>query len=82
MATGMLIARVDPELCIGNAMCRATAPRVFVADENGQSVVADSSADTPERILQAAEDCPVEAITVAHVLHGSPVVELGSPNTS
>ena len=45
-------------------MCRALAASVFVAGPTGQSVVADPSADPLNKILQAAADCPVGAITV------------------
>lgn len=62
--TRRLDVRVDPDLCVGNAMCRALAERTFVADESGQSVVADPGAEPLEAILQAAEDCPMSAISV------------------
>jgi hypothetical protein len=45
-------------------MCRAVAGNVFVSDPNGQSVVADPTAEPLERILEAAADCPVGAIIV------------------
>ena len=57
-------AHVDQDVCVGNAMCRALAAQVFVADANGQSVVADPVAAPLEMILQAAADCPVAAISV------------------
>lgn len=58
------VVRVDPDVCVGNSMCRATAPNVFVADDNEQSVVADPAADSLEKILEAAANCPVGAIFV------------------
>jgi ferredoxin len=59
-----VIVRVDHDVCVGNAMCRAVAGNVFVSDPNGQSVVADPTAEPLERILEAAADCPVGAIIV------------------
>jgi ferredoxin len=59
-----IVVRVDHDLCVGNAMCRAVAANVFVSDENGQSVVADPGAEPLERILEAAAGCPVGAISV------------------
>ncbi len=56
--------RVDHNLCVGNAMCRALAPNAFVADENGQSIAADPTAEPLEAILEAAVSCPVGAISV------------------
>jgi ferredoxin len=56
--------RVDHDVCVGNAMCRAIAGKVFVSDPKGQSVVADPTAERLARILEAAADCPVAAISV------------------
>ena len=55
---------VDLGLCVGNAMCETFAPKVFVLNDDRQSQVADAAADTVENILEAAENCPVSAITV------------------
>ena len=55
---------VDHNLCVGNAMCETFAPKVFVLNDDRQSEVADPEADTLENILEAAENCPVSAITV------------------
>ncbi|PKB81730.1 MAG: hypothetical protein BZY88_05990 [SAR202 cluster bacterium Io17-Chloro-G9] len=55
---------VDLDLCVGNAMCETFAPKVFVLNDDRQSQVADAEADTVENILEAAENCPVSAITI------------------
>ena len=55
---------VDLDICVGNAMCETYAPKVFVLNDDRQSTVADSNADTEENIMEAAQDCPVSAITV------------------
>jgi ferredoxin len=55
---------VDLGKCVGNAMCETYAPKVFVLNDDRQSTVADSNADTEENIMEAAQDCPVSAITV------------------
>ena len=55
---------VNHDLCVGNAMCETYAPKVFVLNDDRQSTVADPTADTLENIMEAAEDCPVSAITV------------------
>jgi len=49
---------------VGSATCTRIAPNVFALNENRQSHVADPNGDTPERILEAAEICPVSAIVV------------------
>ena len=55
---------VDHDACVGNAMCEAIAPRVFRLNENRQSEAVDPAGDTVEKILEAAESCPVSAIFV------------------
>ena len=55
---------VDHDVCVGNQMCETFAPKVFVINDNRQSEVADATADSEEHILEAAENCPVSAITV------------------
>jgi ferredoxin len=57
--------RVDLDLCVGNAMCRADAPDLFVATTDGQSQATDAAAgESLERLVQIAHDCPVSAIIV------------------
>lgn len=55
---------VDHTACVGNAMCKSIAPKVFKLNENRQSEVVDPAGDTEEKILEAAENCPVSAIFV------------------
>lgn len=56
---------VDQQICVGNTMCEALAPAVFRLDKNRQSEVVNPAGDTEDKILQAAENCPVSAIFVA-----------------
>ncbi len=55
---------VDRQACVGNAMCESIAPKVFRLNEDRQSEVADPEGDSLEKILEAAENCPVSAIFV------------------
>jgi ferredoxin len=55
---------VDHQTCVGNAMCESIAPNVFRLNENRQSEVINPEGDTEEKILEAAENCPVSAIFV------------------
>lgn len=55
---------VDPALCIGNAMCRAAAPRAFVEDSEGQSVVAHPEEESLEALMEAVASCPTGAVVV------------------
>ena len=56
--------RVDHATGVGNAMCETFAPNVFRLNENRQSEAVDPAGDTIEKILEAAENCPVSAIFV------------------
>lgn len=55
---------VDHSLCVGNGTCLTIAPRVFAHNAERQSEVIDPSGDSPAKILEAAENCPVSAIQV------------------
>jgi len=55
---------VDHNLCVGNSMCETLAPKVFVLNDDRQSEAVNPDGDTEENILEAAENCPVSAITV------------------
>ena len=59
-----LCLRVDHNICVGNAMCESIAPQVFVLNEHRQSEAINPTGDTEEKILEAAENCPVSAIFV------------------
>ncbi|WP_371580679.1 ferredoxin [Streptomyces sp. NBC_01314] len=64
---------VDRSLCIGSAQCTHLAPEAFRLDSAMQSHPAAPDTDANERILKAAEGCPVEAITIALLGSGEPV---------
>lgn len=55
---------VDHQTCVGNTMCENIAPKVFRLNDNRQSEAVDPAADSVEKILEAAESCPVSAIFV------------------
>jgi ferredoxin len=55
---------VDRSVCIGSGMCVITAPGGFELDSARQSHPADPETDANEKVLEAAEGCPVEAITI------------------
>jgi ferredoxin len=45
-------------------MCVSVTPLVFVLNKDLQSEAVNPTGDTEEKILEAAENCPVSAITV------------------
>jgi ferredoxin len=55
---------VDRELCYGFGDCVDSAPGVFQLDDEDKSVVVDPNAQPRDDILMAAQDCPVDAITI------------------
>jgi ferredoxin len=55
---------VNHNKCVGNAMCVTFAPQTFALNDNRQSAVVDPGGDPELMILEAAESCPVSAITV------------------
>ena len=55
---------VDPHICVGNAMCETIATNTFRLNDNRQSEVSNPDGDSVEKILEAAENCPVSAIFV------------------
>lgn len=61
---------VDPNVCVGNAMCVAIASACFRLNEKRQSETVDPTADSAEKVLEAAENCPVSAIHVEDVESG------------
>jgi len=55
---------VDRTLCFGFGDCVDTAPGVFALDETEKAVVLDPDAEELDFILEAAQNCPVDAIIV------------------
>ncbi|MFF3693023.1 ferredoxin [Streptomyces sp. NPDC002221] len=55
--------RVDPQLCLASGMCAGAAPDVFALDTE-QARVLPEAIEPDERILDVADACPAQAITV------------------
>ncbi|KAB1148717.1 ferredoxin [Streptomyces luteolifulvus] len=64
---------VDRSLCIGSAQCVHHAADGFRLDAGRQSHPVEAEADANEKILAAAENCPVEAITITLLGSGEAV---------
>ena len=58
---------VDPELCVGNGVCEATAPYVFAVDDSGQArvLVEEIPTDQKDLAADAVESCPARALKLA-----------------
>jgi len=60
-----LVIVVDPDRCVGSAMCVAMAGDVFELPVGAQHArVVDPAGASPAAIVEAAESCPTMAITV------------------
>ncbi|MER5811044.1 ferredoxin [Streptomyces sp. NPDC002033] len=55
--------RVDAGLCMGSGICAGTAPEIFALEDDHARPRTDRVAPE-ERILEAADMCPAQAITV------------------
>ncbi|MFF0158079.1 ferredoxin [Streptomyces sp. NPDC005263] len=64
---------VDRSLCIGSASCLHHAPDGFRLDTSRQSHPVEPEANANEKVLAAAEACPVEAIVITLLGSGEPV---------
>ena len=60
-----MIAIVDEEVCTGCGLCADSCPEVFELVDDLAKVIADPvPADAEEACREAAEGCPVEAISL------------------
>lgn len=59
-------AKVDPDICIGCGLCPSIAPEVFEMGDDGHAhaISEDVPEGTEGEAQEAADSCPVSAITV------------------
>ena len=55
---------VDRDACIGDGLCADEAPGTFEMDDEDKAIVLEGSTDSRDTILEAAQNCPTDAITV------------------
>ena len=55
---------VDRDLCAACDVCTAIAPETFVLDDTAKAFVRDPSGNPRKTVVEAAANCPMEAITV------------------
>lgn len=66
-------AKVDPAICTGAQMCVSIAPETFSYDPtDGVSKAVGGPSEDPQ-VVEAAELCPVEAVTVRELDTGEQV---------
>ncbi len=60
-----IVIHIDRELCIGAQNCVHWAPAVFAIDDEGLAcIVADDAEPWAAQVVEAAHDCPTNAIVV------------------
>jgi ferredoxin len=62
---------IDRSLCVGSGPCFVLAPRAFALDDDMKAIVLDPSEETEERLIEAATECPTQAIYLSK--RGDPV---------
>lgn len=63
VASGLTIL-IDPDLCVGFGDCVTASPEAFELDEDGIAVFRAPETVPRERLLEACDACPVDALTV------------------
>jgi ferredoxin len=56
--------KIDRDLCVGIGNCVAVAPTVFKLDKENKAIVQDQSSLSEEKLMSAAESCPMNAVIV------------------
>ncbi len=56
--------RIDRDLCVGIGNCVAVASSVFQLDSENKATVKDPSSVSEDKIMSAAESCPVNAVII------------------
>ncbi|KPJ71075.1 hypothetical protein AMJ51_00045 [Microgenomates bacterium DG_75] len=57
---------VDKEKCIGCSTCSALAPKTFRLNDDYKAEVINPPGDEEEKIKEAIDSCPVEAIKLVN----------------
>jgi ferredoxin len=64
---------VDRSVCQGTGLCAGVAPEFFALDGTHLSAPRQEVVDADDAVLDAAECCPTEAITVVDAETNQPV---------
>jgi ferredoxin len=65
--------KVDRGVCIGDKLCCQIAEDTFDFDDEGKVRVVNPQGDPPDDILEAAQNCRMEAITLHDAASGEKV---------
>lgn len=59
-----LEVEINRDVCMGSGNCVYTVPGVFDLDEDSVAFVVDASGAPEDEVIEAARQCPTQAITV------------------
>ena len=62
--------------CIGAGPCAAVSPDTFKIYAENKAVVEETSTDSPENIIMAAQSCPARAIVIEDAETGEKICPL------
>jgi ferredoxin len=65
-----LLIEIDRELCYGFGDCVSAQPDVFQLDDDEKAYVVDPDAAGRDDLVEAASNCPVNAITIRDAATG------------
>jgi ferredoxin len=68
-----LVIQIDRELCYGFGDCVASQPAVFELDDDEKATVIDPNGAERDDLVDAASNCPVNAITIVDSATGETV---------
>jgi ferredoxin len=68
-----LVIEIDRELCYGFGDCVSSAPGVFELDDDEKAIVVDAKGASRDHLVDAAANCPVNAITIVDASTGEAV---------
>jgi len=68
-----LVIEIDRELCYGFGDCVSSQPAVFQLDDEEKATVVDPNAAGRDDLVEAASNCPVNAITIRDASTGETV---------
>ena len=57
--------KIDTERCMGSGNCAFWAPATFDINDQNLAYVIDPDGDSEDKIRNAAEGCPTQAITLS-----------------
>jgi ferredoxin len=69
-STEGLVIEIDRELCYGFGDCVASQPAVFELDDDEKATVIDPNGAARDDLVDAASNCPVNAITIVNSATG------------